>query len=134
MTDMMQFWMFAGSLATILALFALARGMKLGGKPSIDGEDTAKSIADQVEDGFEANRVSISRKRDAALLRESAGRIMVIKRHGGHFAGRILTSRASAHEEVDAIVVDPGSAEKQFGPVRLSLDDAASWADAINRL
>ena len=134
MAELTQLWIFVGSLVTILALFALARWMKLGGRPSIDSEDTAQSIAHQVEDGFEAQRVSISRAKDAALLRENAGRIMVIKRHGGNFAGRILTGQASGREEVDALVVDPGSAEKQFGHVRLRLDDAAYWADAINRL
>lgn len=130
----LQFWIFGGSLITIFVIYFLTRGLKLGGEPKLNDENTAKQVAGEIEDGFEANRVSISRSKDAALLRDADGRIMVIKRHGSHFVGRILTGQLSAREEVDALVVTPGAEQKLFGSVRLRLDDAASWADAINRL
>lgn len=123
---------FGGSLIAILTLSALAWGLKLGGKPSLGDGDAVGLAAVEAEDGFEPQRHSIARKRDAALCADAAGRIMVIKRHGNKFVGRVLSSQASAREEVDALIVDPGDA--RFGPVRLSLDDAAYWADAINRL
>ncbi|KWV92265.1 hypothetical protein AUC45_08085 [Erythrobacter sp. YT30] len=129
-----QLLIFGGSLIAILGIYGLTRWLKLGGKPILSDHDAAIRVAEEIVDGFNANRVSISRTGDAGLLRDSHGRILIVKQHGGHFAGRILTASASAREEVDALIVDPGKAERQFGTVRLRLDDAASWADAINRL
>ncbi len=121
-----------GSLVAILALVAFARAMRLGGKPPLDDEDAVREAAAEVEDGFKATRISIARGGSAALAQDGTGRIMLIKRHGNRFAGRVLTSAARVREEVDALVVDCG--DKRFGPQRLSLDDPAYWADAINRL
>ncbi len=123
---------FGGSLLAILVLAGLAVMLKLGGKAAMQDEAGVARAASEVEEGFEPARTSISRAGEAALARDAAGRIMLIKRHGNKFAGRILTPAARVREEVDGIVVDPG--ETQFGAVRLSLEDAAYWADAINRL
>ena len=123
---------FGGSLIAILVLAGIAVLLKLGGKPTLKDDAAVAEAAAEVEDGFDAQRISISRDGSSALAREDAGRIMVIKRHGNKFAGRILASNARAREEVDALVVDPG--ETQFGAVRLTLKDASYWADAINRL
>lgn len=121
-----------GSLIAILALYFVARALKLGGKPRLDDEAQVQACAGEVEEGFDAQRVSIARDGAAALARDADGRIMVIKRHGNRFAGRVLTSSAAVREEVDGLVVD--TAEARFGAVRLSIDDPAYWADAINRL
>ena len=121
-----------GSLIAILVVAALTALLKLGGKPVLKDEAAVMIAANEVEDGFSAERTSIARGGQAALARDNAGRIMVIKRHGNKFAGRILSPQTSAKEEVDALIVDPG--ESQFGAVRLSLEDASYWADAINRL
>lgn len=123
---------FMGSLAAILLLAGLAWALKLGGKPVLKGKEDVRNAASEVEDGFEAARISIARDGKAALAADADGRIMVIKRHGNRFAGRILTSEAKVREEVDGLVVDCG--ETRFGAVRLSLSDPAAWADAINRL
>ena len=123
---------FGGSLIAILVLAGIAVLLKLGGKPTLKDDAAVAEAAAEVEDGFDAQRISISRDGSSALAREDAGRIMVIKRHGNKFAGRILASNARAREEVDALIVDPG--ETQFGAVRLTLKDASYWADAINRL
>ena len=121
-----------GSLIAILLLAALAVVLKLGGKPVLKDDAAIARAANEAEDGFETARCSLSRKGDAALARDANGRILAIKRHGNKFAGRVLTGSAQAREEVDALIVDPG--EVQFGSVRLHLNDAAYWADAINRL
>lgn len=121
-----------GSLIAILALYFVARALKLGGKPRLDDEAQVQVCAGEVEEGFAAQRVSIARDGAAALARDAEGRIMVIKRHGNRFAGRVLTRSAAVREEVDGLVVD--TAEARFGAVRLSIDDPAYWADAINRL
>lgn len=123
---------FGGSLVAILVLAGLALALKLGGKPTLKSEADMIRAAAEVEDGFKIARSSITRSGASALARDPAGRIMVIKRHGNKFAGRILTSRASAREEVDGLVVNPD--EAMFGTVRLSLTDAPYWADAINKL
>ena len=122
----------AGSLVAIFALYGLARWWKLGGTVVLANDAEARRAASEALDGFEANRVSISRGGCAALVRDDQGRIMVIKRHGNRFAGRLLGNRASVREAVDALVVDSG--ETSFGAVRLSLNDPGYWADAINRL
>ncbi|NQZ45906.1 MAG: hypothetical protein HRT63_00050 [Erythrobacter sp.] len=121
-----------GSLLAIFALFLLARWLKLGGKPVLADHAAVQHAANEVEDGFATQRSAIARAGDAALAVDAAGRIMVIKRHGNHFSGRVLTPAAKVREEVDAIVVDCG--EARFGPVRMSLDETGYWVDAINRL
>ena len=103
-----QIYIFGGSLLAIFLLAGLARWLQLGGKPMLRDDNTVREAAGEVEDGFEADRISISREGAAALASDSLGRIMVIKRHGNQFAGRVLTSAASAREEVDALIVDCG--------------------------
>lgn len=127
-----QLAVFAGSLIAIFVLAGLARWLGLGGKPVLADDMAVYDAANEVEDGFDAQRISIARAGDAALAANSAGRIMVIRRHGNQFAGRVLTGAAKVREEVDGLVIDCG--ETTFGAVRLSLDDPAYWADAINRL
>jgi hypothetical protein len=123
---------FGGSLIAIFSLYALARALKLGGKPKLADEDSVRFAAGEVEDSFFAERIAITRQGTAALTSDALGRIMLIKRHGNRFAGRILDRKARVHEEVDAIVVDCGDA--RFGKVRLSLQNPSVWVDAINRL
>lgn len=123
---------FVGSLIAIIVIYWITRALGLGAKPKLTDQAAVCIAAEEIEAGFLPQRVSISREGAAALAKDSQGRIMVIKRHGNQFAGRVLTTAATTREEVDAIIVDPR--ETQFGAVRLSIDDAASWADAINRL
>ncbi len=127
-----QLYVFGGSLVTILVLAALAKWLKLGGKPVLADDAAVRRAASEVEDGFDADKVSISRDKAAALVSDQQGRIMVIKRHGNQFAGRILSGEASAREMVDGLIVDCG--EARFGPVQMALPDASAWADRINRL
>lgn len=124
----------AGSLLAILALAGLAWWMKLGGSPALDSEDAVCRAAGEVEDGFTPVAAACDGK--AALARDGAGRIMVIKRHGNRFAGRVLDPQARA-----GIWQDPGhralrvdSGERRFGVVFLDIPDAEAWAEAINRV
>lgn len=123
---------FGVSLLAIFALYGFARILGLGGKPVLRDDEFVRLTASGVEDGFQAQRISIARGKKAALAKDASGRIMVIKQHGNQFAGRILTGSATVREEVDGLVVDSG--EARFGTVRLSIEDPAVWADAINRL
>ena len=127
-----QLLQFGGSMVAIFALYALARALRLGGKPKLADEESVRFAAGEVEDGFVAERIAIARQGAAALASDALGRIMLIKRHGNQFAGRILDSEAQVQEEVDAIIVDCG--DPRFGKVRLSLENPSVWVDAINRL
>lgn len=121
-----------GSLFAILLLSGLAWKLGLGGAPMLDDRDAVRAAAGEVEDGFEATRTSIARGSACALAQDAEGRIMLIKRHGNRFAGRVLDGSARVREEVDAIIVDCG--DRRFAPQRLSLADPAYWVGAINRL
>lgn len=124
----------AGSLVAILALAGLAWWLKLGGAPLLDSEEAVRRAAGQVEDGFDP--VAIAVNAEAALARDALGRIMVIKRHGNRYAGRVLGpgARSEVRNDPGAAMfeVDPG--EPRFGKVFLTLPDAQAWADAINGL
>lgn len=126
----------AGSLVAILALAGLAWWMKLGGAPRLDGEAAVRGAAGEVEDGFVPVATTHDAEGTGALARDASGRIMLIKRHGDRFAGRVLGAQASARLENRPgefnIVVDTG--EARFGRAFLALPDAEAWATAINRL
>jgi hypothetical protein len=122
----------AGSLVAILALAAVARWMGLGGAPTLADEAALRRAAGEVVDGFDVSDFAISHDRTCAVARDSEGRIMLIRRHGNRFAGRILGPAAQAWQLDDTLEVDCG--ERRFGPCQLLIDNPASWADAINRL
>lgn len=122
----------AGSLVAILALTGLAWWLRLGGTALLDSDEAVRRAAGEVEDGFVPAVMAHDGK--AALARDGVGRIMVIKRHGNRFAGRVLGPGAQARIWRDlgqiAIEVDPG--EARFGSVFCDIPDAEAWADAIN--
>jgi hypothetical protein len=122
----------AGSLAAILALAGLAWWMKLGGAPTLDSADAVRRAAGEVEDGFAALATTQDMRGLAALARDAQGRIMLIKRHGNRFAGRVLGPGSAARLAAGVLEIDPG--EARFGKVTLDLPDAEAWADAINAL
>lgn len=122
----------AGSLVAILALAGLAWWMKLGGTPRLDSPQAVARAAGEVEDGFIPVTTTCDADGTSALARDAAGRIMVIKRHGNRFAGRILGARGQAHRKGETLVIDPG--EARFGTVSLVIPDAQAWAEAINQV
>lgn len=124
----------AGSLVAILALAGLAHWLNLGGTPTLNTNDSVRHAAQEADDGFEAIESVCDAQGRAALARDAEGRIMVIKRHGNRFAGRVLGQGAQARLWNDhgktGLEVDPG--EVRFGKVYLHLPDPEAWADAIN--
>lgn len=126
----------AGSLVAILALAGLAWWLKLGGAPKFASDDDVRRAAGEVEDGFDPVAIARDAEGLAAIARDAQGRIMVIKRHGNRFAGRVLGPAARAviwRDQVrTALEVDGG--EARFGKMFLDLPDAQAWADAINAL
>ena len=122
----------AGSLAAILALAGLARWMKLGGAARLASEDDVARAASEAEDGFTPVAFACDPTGAGALARDGAGRIMVIRRHGNRFAGRVLGPGAAAWVAGGQLEVVPG--EARFGTVFLTIHDAQTWADAINEI
>jgi len=122
----------AGSLVAILALAGLAWWLKLGGAPVLDSDDAVQRAAGEIDDGFAPAAIALSQDRTTALARDAAGRIMVIKRHGNRFAGRVLGPGAAAWVAGGQLEVVPG--EARFGTVFLTIHDAEAWADAINQI
>jgi hypothetical protein len=120
----------AGSLVAILVLAALARWLGLGGAPKLSDEALLRHAAGEVVDGFEIADFTVAKDHGAALVRDPDGRIMVIRRHGGRFAGRVLPARASARVTGNVLEVD--CHDPRFGLTRLDLPDSEAWAAAIN--
>ena len=120
------------SLLAILVLAWLAAKLGLGGDERIRDEDHARELAHHVHYGFEPIEVAIDRAGMGALLKDSEGRQLLIRRHGSHFAGRMLD--ANAHARLDRSFLTIG-AEKSFGQFTLDLgDQAQSWAAGLRGL
>ena len=82
--------------------------------------------------GFEPVAIGLDSEGRGALLRDAGGRILLLRPHGSHFAGRLLSDRADARIEDDALFVD--TAEKRYGSARLALADASAWMQAIKAI
>ena len=124
---------FAGSLAAILVLAAIAWKLGLGGDARIRDEAHLRELVDEALCGFEAREIAIDPDGAAALASDGDGRVMLIRRHGARFAARLLDRSARAHVREGRIVVDP--ADRRFGTVTLDLGgDAAAWAERIEAL
>lgn len=120
---------FIGSLVAILALAGIARWLKLGPEPRLKNEAEARIAADEAVSGFEPVAIGLDRMGCGAVMRDAAGRVLLLRPHGGHFAGRLLTGEARALRDGDTLEIDTG--EKRYGAVRLVLEDAGAWARAI---
>lgn len=123
----------AVSLLAILALAWLAHGLRLGEDVRIRSEDHARQLASEAVCGFDAADLALDRAGIGALLRDTSGRVMLIKRHGAHFAARLLDTHANARLDRNFLTI--GSGDKTFGQVTLDLGDKAQiWAGSLRRL
>ncbi|MGE8142541.1 hypothetical protein ACQKOE_11245 [Novosphingobium sp. NPDC080210] len=121
------------SLLAILALAWLARRLDLGADVRIRNEDEARQLAAEALCGFDAEDLALDRAGIGALLRDRMGRVMLLKRHGAHFAARLLDSHS--HARLDRNFLTIGSGESTFGKVTLDLGDKAQvWASSLRRL
>ncbi len=123
---------FLGSLVAILALAAIAWAMKLGPERRLTSPEEALEAAEEAVSGFDAVALALDADGRGALLRDAQRRILLLRPHGTHFAGRILTAAAKARLEGDALVID--TAEKRYGAARLRVDEADAWMQAIEAI
>ena len=121
------------SLAAILLLAWLSRWLGLGRDVRLQGEAEARQLAQAALSGFVAAELVIDRAGIGALLRDQQGRVMLLRRHGAHFAARLLDSHAFARLDHNFLTV--GTGEVRFGQITLDLgDQAAVWASSLRRL
>ena len=124
---------FGGSLLAILALAWLARRLDLGGDQRIRDEAQARALADEAICGFEPVDIAIDRAGMGALLRDARGRVLLIRRHGTHFASRLLDSHA--HARLDRQFLTLATADSRCGSVTVDLGQRApDWAASLRRL
>ena len=124
---------FAGSLAAILFVAWLAKRLRLGADPRIRTEDQARSLAEEAICGFVAEDIALDRAGIGALLRDSTGRVILLRQHGAHFAARLLDAKSTARLDRNFLTIAP--AERSFGAITLDLGEkAGKWAAGFRRL
>ena len=122
-----------GSLAAILLLAWFARWLGLGGHVRLRDADEACDLARAAVCGFDPKEVALDRAGIGALLRDSQGRVMLLRRHGAHFAARLLASHEGTRLDRNFLTLTTD--EKTFGTVTLDLGaEAQAWAGSLRHL
>ncbi len=123
----------AGSLLAILALWWLAYRLGLGGDVRIRTEDEARALADEAIHGFDPVEIAIDKAGIGALCRDREGRVLLLRRHGSHWASRLLDSHA--HARLDRELLTLATGDRSFGSITLDLGrDAPAWAASLRRV
>lgn len=121
------------SLFAILALAWIALKLGLGGDSRIRDEAHLRELAEEALYGFEPMEIAIDRAGLAALARDADGRVMLLRRHGAHFASRLLDGHT--HVRLDRQFLVVATSDRRFGEITLDLgDSAATWAASLRRL
>jgi hypothetical protein len=111
------------SLLAILALALFARWLGLGGDVRIRDDAHATQLAQEAVPGFEPVSLALDKAGIGAILKDNAGRQMLLRRHGAHFVGRMLGNTVEAR--LDRNFLTLGTGEKFFGQVTLNLGERA---------
>lgn len=123
----------AVSLVAILALAWIAHRLRLGGDERIHDEDEARTLADEALHGFEPTEIAIDKAGMGALCRDVDGRVMLLRRHGSHWASRMIDSHA--HTRLDHNLLTLATDDRRFGAVTFDLgDEAPIWAASLRRI
>ena len=124
---------FGGSLLAILALAWIAHRLGLGGDTRIRDEAHLRELAEDALYGFDPVDIAVDRAGFGALARDAEGRVMLLRRHGTHFVGRVLDNHL--HVRLDRNLIEVGTGEKRFGKIILDLgNEAPAWAASLRRL
>lgn len=124
---------FGGGLAVVLLLAFAAGRMGLGGEARIRNEDHARELAREAAWGFEPVDVALDRAGFGALVRGRDGRVLLLRRHGVHFAARPVADHAGVRLDRGFLTVE--TADRRFGAVTLDLGPQAQvWAGSLRRL
>ncbi len=121
------------SLIAILGLAWIALKLGLGDDARIRDEKELRALAEEALYGFDPVDIAIDRAGLAALARDGEGHVMLLRRHGAHFASRLLDGHA--HVRLDRHFLIVGTSDRRFGEVTLDLgDQAQAWAASLRRL
>jgi hypothetical protein len=124
---------FAGSALAVLLLAWLAARMGLGGDVRLRDEAAAHRLAGAAVQGFDPVEIALDRAGIGALMRDTHGRVMLLRRHGAHFVARLLDSHAGARLDRNFLTITTSDA--RFGTVTLDLGTQAQvWAGSFRRL
>jgi len=123
---------FLGSLVAILALAGIAGWLGLGGDRRITSEAEARILADEAVSGFSPVATAVDAGGQAAVLHDAQGRVLILRRHGAQFAGRLLDEGATAAADGQCLQVDTG--EVRFGSVMLQVKDPQAWVRTIEAI
>lgn len=122
-----------GSLVAILILAGIAWALKLGAAADIASSEDAMALAQEADSGFDPIEGASSRDGEGAIAADAQGRIMVLRRHGSHFAGRLL--EPGAQGLLDGAILTVATTDRRYGRVTLDLgDEAQAWAMRIDAL
>jgi hypothetical protein len=116
--------MLAGSLAGVALLAGTAWLLGLGGDLRLSGEVDVRRIA--ADAGFDVHAMALDRAGLAALVRDRADRVFLIRRHGAHFVAERLTPPIDGR--LDHRFLTLGRTTLDLG------DDAAIWAASLRRV
>jgi len=123
----------AASLFAVFAVAALVHRMKLGGEARIRDVAHALELAEHAEIGFGGTDVGLDRAGYAALVRNAAGRQLLIRAHGTQFAARAIDASFSGRLDKDFLTLTPP--ERTFGSITLQLGkDAGLWASRMREV
>lgn len=118
------------SVAAIVVLFGIARWLGLGRDARIVDEAQAMQIAFDNHFDLTPTCAIVDRAGGAALVRDTANRLILIKAHGAHFATRMIVPPIEGrldHQFLTLVAEDAA-----FGAVTLNLGDQAQfWANEI---
>ncbi|MGN3974461.1 hypothetical protein [Tsuneonella sp. SYSU-LHT278] len=121
------------SLIAILTLAWIALRLGLGGDARIRDEAHLRALAGEALYGFDPVEIAIDRAGLAALARDADGRVLLLRRHGSHFASRLLDGHAHVRLDRNFLVV--GTSDRRFGEITLDLGpEAQAWAASLRRL
>lgn len=114
----MNLMLLFASLAAILAVAGLVWLLQLGESKIGDAQDAARIAEEQIA-GFQSGPVLMSDDGEAALIEGTDGRVVILKRHGAHCAGRVLQKPLRVHRCSEGWKVETG--DPRFGHVALAL-------------
>ena len=121
------------SFIAILLLWQLSRLLDLGGDQRIRDEDHARELVEEAICGFDPVDLTVDRAGYGAVARDAAGRVLLLRRHGSHFAARLLDSHVGVRLDRQFLVI--ATADPHFSKVSLDLGPRAQeWAGSFRRL
>lgn len=121
------------ALVQIGLLWLLVRALGLGGDVRLADADHARALAAEADCTFVATAVVLDKARIGALLRDTAGRVLLIRRHGNHFVARALTTYAGVRLDRQFLTI--ATPDRHFGTITLNLGpEAQIWAASLRRL